>query len=386
MHSGFQHPMDPQNPMSHPSTSYLPPSQNGYARQPGPADMAAGMAAPVNNRSGPIPTPPPSAHGSISPVNHVQYANAPGQDMSGRRHSAQMQMQRISMPNISDQARIAQSTAPYGQPSQPRSLPQANVHAHPPTQVHPHQQQQQQQRPPPQYYVKQHRSTQPAPQVVDVPQRLGARFDTAAMVQHLHALQQAQPQNMRNVVATDPSAQGHPQNMVPQPVAPPHTPQQPTTLSDPALSTFNLLQPAKSLLEKTWATTVAVVQHELAAVAGAHAQVLAENTRFDQLYRKLYSDLQRSENTRVQLVGELEALRMAKGEGDASSREMQARLGECGSSIISGSPAVGASIGRGDCEVQTVQAYVPMRRSSRRIDSSPSCSCSTTRVERNRRD
>ena len=67
---------------------------------------------------------------------------------------------------------------------------------------------------------------------------------------------------------------------------------------------FRVLQPAKALLEQTWATAIAAVQRELTAIQAEHVRAARERECLAQL-------LQRSQTERAQA---LQALQDTKGQ------------------------------------------------------------------------
>lgn len=96
----------------------------------------------------------------------------------------------------------------------------------------------------------------------------------------------------------------HPQSHPHQPHPQQQQQQQDRSLAPPMVAAFRVLQPAKALLEKTWATAIAAVQHELAVVQ-------AEHTRGAREQQRLAGLLQRAQAERAQA---LQALQETQGQ------------------------------------------------------------------------
>ncbi|ETW84787.1 hypothetical protein HETIRDRAFT_444343 [Heterobasidion irregulare TC 32-1] len=116
-------------------------------------------------------------------------------------------------------------------------------------------------------------------------------------------------------------------------------PYRPPTLSDPSLVTFDLLQPTKDFLEKTWGATVSSVSREITAITTSHRALAkererllgvcerldGERRRFEEECRRLRDAWSRSEEGKRQAEEGMRGLmdQLRKGEEDRERLERE---------------------------------------------------------------
>ncbi|KAH9962448.1 hypothetical protein BC827DRAFT_222024 [Russula dissimulans] len=102
------------------------------------------------------------------------------------------------------------------------------------------------------------------------------------------------------------------------------------------LAAFKVLQPAKALLEQSWATAIAAVQHELAAVHSEHVRAMREQERLAEQLKR--AQVERAQANRALLViqarlGEslavIQAERKARLQLEHILAEMSKRVRRC---------------------------------------------------------
>jgi hypothetical protein len=81
--------------------------------------------------------------------------------------------------------------------------------------------------------------------------------------------------------------------------------QQERLTTPPAVAAFRVLQPAKALLEQTWATAISAVQHEFAVIQAEHVRSSREQKRLAELLQRTQAErakaIQALRDTQVQL-------------------------------------------------------------------------------------
>ncbi|KAI0059346.1 hypothetical protein BV25DRAFT_1829139 [Artomyces pyxidatus] len=303
-----------QNDMALPQGQFSPLQPSGFPRM-NSGDFSVDLAT-LSNMPSHIPTPPPSANGSTSPMNTTSH---PSQDHP-RRPSFQPPQNPML---VNTEVHTRPIPAPIAQ--QQHGGHQHIVQGQYRYQVQQQQQQQQQllpqQQQQAQYYPNPSHLTR-QPQVIQQggPSRIVPSATTIPQPSNIpHQQQQPYPMLPNQPKLANPNRPPNPTGPAPQ-----ARPPIPSSIVDPPVATFNMMRPVKDLLEQTWATAVSVVQHELSALSTSHAQLAAENARLQSEYRKLYGHLERSEGERVRLTGQLQ---VAIGEGNFS-RDMLSQVGD----------------------------------------------------------
>jgi hypothetical protein len=299
------------------------------------------------HRSTSIPTPPPTAHPSsfshsnvLVPTNlHARVSPRVGellqQHQLGTRmlntqhvfpispghhhhHQQQKQQQVSHAPNVITHAQPAP-------PPPPPQIIQTQVPILPPSTLHQDQQQQQKMTHPPATILA---SSQEHQYRLATAQLAGAaRLTGLQQVQARPQGQQAQRADSSGTQSRGPLRAMQPPSQMPErphpaaatPTPPPssshahsHTQQsqqqqqqqQDHLTAPPAVAAFRVLQPAKALLEQTWATAIAAVQHELSVIQAEHIRGAREQKRLAEL-------LQRAQAERAQA---LQALQDTQGQ------------------------------------------------------------------------
>ncbi|KAI0246782.1 hypothetical protein BJV78DRAFT_1251630 [Lactifluus subvellereus] len=297
-----------------------------------------------------IPTPPPTAHPhlhshsrQLAPTNlHVRVTPGIGeiqhqhqlatrmqnpQCVSSIPPGYQQQQQALHTPNVITHAQFA-----------PPPPPPPQIQTQPPIQppsTQPRNQQQQQQQP---------KVTHPPATMLASSQEHQYRFMPPLSAQiadavRLHGLQhtqaRAQGQQAQRPASTVPDPSGTQTRAPLRAMQPPtHMPERAQTIpasasapsssrpqshshqsqqqqqedrfvAPPVVAAFRVLQPAKALLEKTWATAIAAVQHELAVVQTEHTRGAREQQRLAELLQRAQAEraqaLQALQETQAQL-------------------------------------------------------------------------------------